>query len=66
MKMTRKHVEALTYVASGEYKRPGSSSEINRCVDELRKDGLVHMRQGGDGSKLCLTLRGTCVLASLT
>lgn len=67
MNITHKHIDALRYVASGDYRRPGGRRpDLNKYVDDIREEGLVCIKIIGDGAKICLTVRGEHILSTVT
>ena len=67
MKLTTKHVEAIKYIGNGDCNKIGMRrSDLRPYIDDLKKDGIATIKMRGDSARLCLTLRGNCVLSSLS
>lgn len=68
MSLNPRKIEALKYVANGDYRRVGMyRKDLSPFVSELQNEGLVCNKYGpGDSVRKELTLRGKCVLSSLT
>lgn len=67
MNITSKHIDALKYVESGEYRLVGGrNSSLGRYIYELRENGYLAVKCCGDSSKLILTLKANCFMASIS
>jgi hypothetical protein len=66
MKLTPMHIKALKYVESGEYRMIGErKAHFRPLVHQLRESGYLTVKFCGNCSKLVLTYKATCFMASL-
>ena len=67
MKITPKHVEALRYVASNDYCRPGMQRpDLSKYVQDLKDANYVVVKSDLNRARLCLTIPGQSLINSLT
>ena len=67
MKITPKHVEALRYIASNDYCRPGMQRpDLSKYVQDLEDAKYVAVKSDFNRSRLCLTVPGQSLMLSLT
>ncbi len=66
MKITKRHIEAIEYVQSGEYRLIGAHKiHLSPCIAELRENGYLVVKSCGNHSKLVLTMKATSYIASI-
>lgn len=67
MNITQRHIEAIQYVQSGEYRLVGAQKKhLASCIHELRDNGYLAVQFCGNHSKLVLTAKATCYMASIS
>jgi hypothetical protein len=67
MKITPMHVEALHYIASNDYCRPGMQRpELSQYVQDLKDAKYVVLKSDFNRARLCLTVKGKSLMHSLT
>lgn len=67
MKITHKHVEALRYIASNDYCRPGMQRpDLAMYVQDLKDAKYVAVKSDFNRARLCLTVPGQSLMHSLT
>jgi CDP-diacylglycerol pyrophosphatase len=67
MNITPKHVEALRYIASNDYCRPGMQRpDLANCVQDLKDAKYVVLKSDFNRARLCLTVPGQALMNSLT
>lgn len=67
MNITPKHVEALRYIASNDYCRPGMQRpDLSSYVQDLKDAKYVVVKSDFNRARLCLTVPGQSLMKSFT